>query len=95
MADINRINELVGLRQFQEAKSLIDSTITEESNNIELLKLAGLTYVNLELWNGAKTHFESVVKFESEDATSWFYLAKCYNNLGDLVSAKNAYINVI
>lgn len=92
---INEINELVGSKQFQEARNLIDEALKTNPDDRELLKLAGLTYVNLELWNDAKKHFESVVKFESEDATSWFYLAKCYEKLGDFISAKNSYIKVI
>ncbi len=95
MADINEINELVGSKQFQCAKVLIDEALKETPNNIELLKLAGLTYVNLELWVSAKSYFETVIKFEQNDATSWFYLAKCYERLGDFISAKNAYIEVI
>lgn len=95
MTDINEINELVGSKQFQEAKVLIDEMLKDTPNDLELLKLAGLTYINLNLWQDAKKHFETVVKFESEDATSWFYLAKCYEKLEDLISAKNAYISVI
>lgn len=95
MADINEINELVGSKQFQEAKPLIEESLKETPDDKELLKLAGLTYVNLEQWVDAKRYFETVVKFEQEDATSWFFLAKCYENLGDLVSSKNAYITVI
>ena len=94
MTDINEINELVGSKQFQEAKVLIDEMLKDTPNDLELLKLAGLTYINLNLWQDAKKHFETVVKFESEDATSWFYLAKCYEKLEDLISAKNAYISV-
>ena len=92
---INRINELVGNKQFKEARELIDEALKNAQDDKELLKLAGLTYVNLELWSVAKKHFESVVKFEPEDATSWFYLAKCYEKLGDAIASKNAYITVI
>ena len=92
---INEINELVGSKQFQEARALIEEALKSSPDDKELLKLAGLTYVNLQLWTNAKKYFETVVKFESEDATSWFYLAKCYEKLGDFVSAKNAYITVI
>lgn len=95
MVDINVINELVGEKRFQEAKILIDEILQESTNDKELLKLAGLTYVNLELWSNAKKQFENVVKFDSEDATSWFYLAKCYEKLGDFISAKNSYTTVI
>lgn len=95
MADLDRITELVGNKQFEEAKPLIEEALKELPDNIELLKLAGLTEVNLELWFTARNYFETVVKFESEDATSWFYLAKCYEKLADFTSAKNAYIKVI
>ena len=95
MVDINRINELVGIKEFEEAKPLIDEALQETPDNIELLKLAGLTEVNLENWDVAKKYFETVVKYENEDATSWFYLANCYEKLGDLISAKNSYIKVL
>ena len=95
MADIDRINELVGNKNFEEALTLAAAALLEEPDNIELIKLAGLAEVNTEEWAKAKSHFETVVKFVPDDATSWFYLANCYNNLGDFISAKNAYIKVI
>ena len=85
MADIDRINELVGNKDFEEALKLTASALLEEPDNIELIKLAGLAEVNTEDWVKAKSHFETVVKFSPEDATAWFYLANCYNNLGDLI----------
>ena len=95
MADLNRINELVGNREFKEAETLIEEALKEDSDNTEILKLAGLTAVNLNKWAVAKKHFETVVKFNQEDATSWFYLASCYEHLGDFLPAKSAYIKVI
>ena len=95
MSNIDEINELVGNKRFQEARVLTEEALRETPDNIEILKLAGLTNVNLELWFDAKRYFETVVKFEQEDATSWFYLAKCYEKLADFISAKNAYIKVI
>ncbi len=95
MVDIDRITELVGNKNFEEAQTLLAEALKEDANNIELIKLAGLTEVNLQNWESAKTHFETVVKFIPEDATSWFYLASCYDNLGDFISSKNAYIKVI
>ena len=95
MVDIDRITELVGNKNYEEAKPLIEEGLKEEPNNIELIKLAGLAEVNLSCWNNAKKHFETVVKFAQKDATSWFYLANCYNNLADFISAKNAYKKVI
>ena len=95
MADIDKINELISKREFEEALNLTKETLKEEPENVELIKLAGLAEVNLGIWHEAKVHFETVVKFNPEDATSWFYLANCYNNLSDFISAKNAYIKVI
>lgn len=95
MADIDRINELVGNKNFEEALSLAAAALLEEPDNIELIKLAGLAEVNTENWEKAKSHFETVVKFVPDDATAWFYLANCYNNTGDFISAKNAYLKVI
>lgn len=95
MADLDRITELVGIKDFKGAKSLIEEALKETPESIELLKLAGLTDVNLQLWFTARSHFETVVKFEPDDATSWFYLANCYDKLADFTSAKNAYIKVI
>ena len=95
MADIDKINELIACKKFEEAKPLLEEALKETLDDKEICKLAGLAYVNMENWNEAKKNFETVVKFASEDATSWFYLAKCYENLGDLISAKNAYIKVI
>ena len=95
MADIDRINELVGNNNFEEALNLAAAALLEEPDNIELIKLAGLAEVNTENWEKAKSHFETVVKFVPDDATAWFYLASCYNNTGDFISAKNAYLKVI
>ena len=66
-----------------------------EPDNIELIKLFGLVNVNLNCWENAKKQFETVVKFSSDDATSWFYLANCYDKTMDFISAKNAYKKVI
>lgn len=95
MAKINKINEYIGIQAFEEAKLLADEAISETPDDIELLKLSGLVEVNLKNWETAKKRFETVVKFHQDDATSWFYLASCYEKLEDLILSKNAYIKVI
>ena len=95
MTDINRINELVGEQEFEQAQELIKPALEMEPDNKELIKLAGLVAVNLDEWEDARKYFETVVKFNQEDATSFYYLGNCYDNLGDLISAKNAYLTVI
>ena len=64
MEDINKINELVASKKFDEAKILIEENINNETKNVEFLKLAGLTFVNLEEWSKAKNIFEAVIKYE-------------------------------
>lgn len=95
MADIEKINELIGNKDFVQARILIEEALISEPENVELLKLAGLTYVNFEQWNKACQCFESVVKYAPEDATSTFYLAKCYENLRDYITAKNYYLKIV
>lgn len=95
MADIEKINELVGSKNFEEAKILIEEALQSSQNDTELLKLAGLVYTNLEQWKKACGYFETVLKYSPEDATSTFYLAKCYEKLKDLISAKNYFQKVI
>ena len=95
MADIDKINELVAQKEFEQAKVLLDEALSQNPDDVEVLKLAGLTEVNLENWDVAKKYFETVVKHNQEDATSWFYLANSYDKLGDFISAKNSYIKVI
>ena len=89
---IQEINELVGNKEFEKAKPLLKIALKDSPNDIELLKLAGLVEVNLEEWVKAREYFETVVKYDSQDATSWFYLASCYENLGDFISAKGMII---
>lgn len=95
MTDIDRINELIGNKEFDEAKKLIDKALKENSNNLELVKLSGLTLVNLNDWSNAKIAFETVVKINQDDATSWYYLATCYDHMADFINAANAYKKVI
>ena len=61
----------------------------EEPSNIELIKLGGLVSVNLMEWQEARQYFETVIKYESNDATSLFYLANCYEKLGDFETANS------
>ena len=95
MADIEKINEFIANKNFEEALKLLEEKLKVSPNNADLLKLAGLACVNLDKWNEACEYFETAVKYAPEDATSLFYLAKCYENLKDLISSKSYYIKVI
>lgn len=92
---LEEINDLIGKKEFDKAKELLEPALAKEPENVELLKLAGLVASNEDNWAKSRTCFETVVKFKPEDATSWFYLASAYDRLGDFISAKNAYIKVI
>ncbi len=93
--DIDKINELISLKEFETAKSELEKLLETEPNNIEALKLLGLCNVNLGFFNEGKNNFETVVKYKNNDATSWYYLGNCYDNLDDYLHAKTAYLEVI
>ena len=95
MAEIDKIADLIAENKFNDVILLIKKALIEQPDNVELMKYAGLAEVNTEQWEDAKKHFETVLKFTPEDATSWFYLASCYNNLGNYIAAKSAYKKVI
>ena len=53
-----------------------------------------MCYINLNEFKDGKNVFETVVKY-IDDATSWFYLANCYDNLDDYLHAISAYEEVL
>ncbi len=93
--DLDKINDLIGLKEFEQAKIALEELIENDKQNVEALKLLGLCNVNLELFENGKINFETVVKYKNDDASSWFYLANCYENLNDFMHAKTAYLKVI
>ena len=66
MADIDRINELIGEKDFKTAHQLVEDALKVDPNNVGLIKSAGLVAVNLEDWNSARGYFETVVKYQPE-----------------------------
>jgi tetratricopeptide (TPR) repeat protein len=92
---LEKINELISNKNFEEAKVALLQILQNDEHDIEALKLLGLCNVNLGLFTEGKSNFETVVKYKSDDATSWFYLASCYDNLDDFLHAKTAYQEVI
>ncbi len=92
---LDKINELISLKEFEEAKTELENLLKNDANNVEALKTLGLCNVNLGFFNEGKNNFETVVKYKNDDATSWFYLANCYDNLNDFLHAKTAYLKVI
>lgn len=93
--DLNKVNELIAEKDFETAKEILNKLLSEDENNLEALKLLGLCNVNLGFFTEGKNNFETVVKYSNDDATSWFYLASCYDNLDDFLHAKTAYLEVI
>ena len=60
MADIDKINELIGNKEFEEAEKLLKEALKNDSDNIELTKLSGLVNLNLDNWQNARKDFETV-----------------------------------
>lgn len=94
MMTLEEINELVAQSRFAEAKTELEALLETEANNFEIKKLLGLVNINLDLMTEAKENFEDVVKYNPEDATSWFYLGNCYDSIGELSASEFAYLKV-
>ena len=92
---IDKVNELISAKNFEEAKDLLLSNISPDSDDIEAIKLLGLCNVNLKCSNQAIEAFETVVEKSSEDATSWYYLGTMYDEINNIEKAENAYKKVI
>ena len=92
---MDEINQLIVDKKFEEAKAELEKYNPDEEKETEALKLLGLCNVNLEKYKDGQSNFETVVKYDPEDASSWFYLANCYDNLDDVIHAKAAYQKVI
>ncbi len=94
MENLDKINELIENKKFEEAKVELLSLMDKKEKEPEIMKLLGLCYINLEQFKDGQSVFETVIKYK-DDATSWFYLANCYDNLGDYVRAIAAYEEVL
>ena len=92
---IDKANNLISEKNFEEAKTLIQSNLPPESADIEAIKLLGLCNVNLKCTNQAIEAFETVIQKEPNDATSWFYLASMYDEVNNIEKAESAYKKVI
>ena len=94
MKKLDKINELINNKKYLEAKKELQTIIHENEKDIEALKLLGLCHVNLGEFKDGQGVFETVVKYK-DDATSWFYLASCYDNQDDFLHAISAYEEVL
>lgn len=92
--NLDNINQLIADKKFTEAKKELQKYLDNDEKNVEALKLLGLCHVNLNEFKEGKSVFETVVKYK-DDASSWFYLANCYDNLEDFLHAIPAYEEVI
>lgn len=91
---MEKINELINDKKFELAKQELLKILENDERNIEALKLLGLCFVNLEEFKEGQAVFETVIKY-NDDATSWFYLANCYDNQDDYLHAIAAYEEVL
>ena len=94
MENLDRINELIKEKKYEDAKKELIGIISDEEKDVEALKLLGLCHINLNEFKEGQAVFETVVKYK-DDATSWFYLASCYDNQDDFLHAISAYEEVI
>ena len=94
MENLDKINELINEKKFEEAKKELTALIKNDEKDAEGLKLLGLCHINLGEFKEAQGIFETVVKYK-DDASSWFYLANCYDNQDDYLHAVAAYEEVL
>ncbi len=94
MENLDSINQLINDKKFEEAKNGLLEILKSDEKNIEALKLLGLCYINLNEFKEGQSVFETVVKYK-DDASSWFYLANCYDNQDDYLHAIGAYEEVV
>lgn len=92
---MKKVEELIANKQFAKARADLAKIVADDNKNIDALKLLGLCHVNLGLFKEGQSNFETVVKFRPEDASSWFYLANCYDNQEQVINAVAAYQEVI
>ena len=79
---LEKANELISDKNFEEAKELLDSYTKEnDDNTLDIQKTLGLCNVNLDKYSEAKENFEKVVAINDEDATAWFYLGMIYEEV--------------
>lgn len=96
MDELETIKDLIAVKNYNEAKTEVDKYIEGgHQNDLEAVKLRGLILVNLENFKDAKPDFEHAVKLSPKDATALFYLASCYDNLGQLLEAEKYYKKVL
>lgn len=95
MSDLEKIKDLIAEKHYNDAKTELNEFISKNKDNSEAVKLLGLVNVNLELYKDAKKNFELVLKSDSEDATSVFYLANCCDKLDDVQNAEKYYKKVL
>ena len=94
MENLDRINELIQEKNFEQAKKELKKIIKDDEKDAEAFKMLGLCHINLGEFKEGQGVFETVVKYK-DDATSWFYLANCYDNQDDHLHAIAAYEEVL
>ena len=96
MSDLSVIKDLIAEKSYTEAKKELETYISNgHENDLESIKLMGLININLDMYKEAKLDFEKALKLAPTDATTLFYIANCYDNLGNLVDAEKYYLKLL
>ena len=93
--DIDKIYALIDSGEYAPAKEAIAEILSKDEKDIDAQRLLALCEVNVENYDNARYILEDVIKYRQDDALCWYYLGCCYDNLGDLIAAKHAYLNVL
>ena len=74
------ILKYIANKEYQKANELIYAYLKEDPSNLEIKKLAGLCRINLSDTDGAQKIFEEMIKTDTADALSTYYLSTIYIN---------------
>ena len=69
MENLEKINQLIADKKFEEAKQELTGLIHGDEKDVEALKLLGLCHINLNEFKEGQSVFETVVKYK-DDASS-------------------------
>lgn len=83
---VAQYNQLIGRMKADLAKN----GVTEEAAKSDLFS-EGSRYYREEKYGDAATAFDGLVKENPENSRAWFMLGSCYEKMGDLAQAQQAY----
>lgn len=93
--DKQEIINLIGSKEYAKAKEAILKLLTQDKDDIELIKYLGLCNINLGLEDEALENFKKVCEVDKNDALSLYYISAIYISKGNYDEAESILKNLI